>query len=81
VRGAATPTRRVVLDAEGIGHVDSAGLAALGDVAEALRRAGIELAVARMETPVETTLRDAGLVRAIGESRFHGTVRQAIRAP
>jgi MFS superfamily sulfate permease-like transporter len=81
VRGATTPTRRLVFDAEGMTHVDSAGLAALDEVVTTLRREDIETLVARMKTPVEETLREAGLLESIGEARFHGTVRRAVVAP
>ena len=81
IRGASTPTRRLVFDAEGVNHVDAAGLAALEELSERLSEAGIELDVARMKSHVEAVLHEAGLVRTIGAARFHGTVRQAVSAP
>jgi sulfate permease, SulP family len=80
VRGAPPPVRCVVLDAEGITHVDSTGLDALAQVARDLRAAGIELLVARMKAPVKRRLDEVGLSRELGEDHFHATVRAAVQA-
>jgi SulP family sulfate permease len=80
IRGAATETRWLVLDAEGVGHVDSAGLEALAQIGESLERDGIGLAVARMKSPIEKQLREGGVVEKIGRERFYGTVQAAIQA-
>ena len=80
IRGAPTETHDLVLDAEGMSHVDSAGLAALGDLGEGLARDGITLRVARMKTPVHERLAEAGVADRIGRDRFHPTVRAAVSA-
>ena len=80
IRGAPTETHDLVLDAEGVSHVDSAGLAALGDLGEGLARDGITLRVARMKTPVHERLAEAGVADRIGRDRFHPTVRAAVSA-
>jgi SulP family sulfate permease len=80
IRGAPTETHDLVLDAEGVSHVDSAGLAALGDLSEGLARDGVTLRVARMKTPVHDRLTEAGVADRIGRDRFHPTVRAAVRA-
>jgi MFS superfamily sulfate permease-like transporter len=80
IRGAPTETHDLILDAEGMSHVDSAGLAALGDLGEGLARDGVTLRIARMKTPVHDRLADAGVADRIGRERFHPTVRVAVRA-
>jgi SulP family sulfate permease len=80
IRGAPTETHDLVLDAEGMSHVDSAGLAALGDLSEGLARDRVTLRVARMKTPVHDRLAEAGIADRIGRDRFHPTVRAAVRA-
>jgi MFS superfamily sulfate permease-like transporter len=51
VRAPPTATRWVVFDAEGMSHVDAAGLAALEDLSDSLRGEGIGLAFARLKQP------------------------------
>ena len=80
LRGASTPTQWLVLDAEAIAHVDSAGLAALAELAEALPGGGVRLAVARMKTHVRRDLDAAGITEAIGADNFYGTVHAAVGA-
>jgi SulP family sulfate permease len=80
IRGAPTETRWLVLDADGVGHVDTAGLDALVQVTESLGRDGIGLVVARMKAPVEEELHAAGVDEEIGRSHFYSTVRAAIQA-
>jgi sulfate permease, SulP family len=80
IRGAPSPPHDLVLDAEGITHVDSAGLDALGDLCEDLARNGVTLRVARMKTPVQGELEEAGIAERIGRDRFHPTVRAAVSA-
>jgi sulfate permease, SulP family len=78
VRGARTETHDLVLDAEGLTHIDVAGLEALGELTEGLARDGITLRIARMKTPVRQRLEDSGVARTIGLERFHPTVRAAV---
>ena len=80
-RGAArraAPEHALVFDAEGVSHVDTAGVDALVELAASLRRDGIELVVARMKDPVVDRLRAAGVVDAIGADRFYGNVGAAV---
>ena len=82
-RGAARPPsapHALVLDAEGITHVDTAGLAALDDLATSLGAEGITLDVARMKDHVRDGLAAAGTVERIGAEHFHPTVRAAVSA-
>ena len=78
VRGAQSETHDLVLDAEGMTHIDVAGLEALRDLTADLARDGITLRVARMKSPVRQRLDDAGLTLDIGPERFHPTVRAAV---
>ena len=80
LRGAPTETHALVLDAESITHVDSAGLDALDDLAGSLPGEGITLDVARMKDHVRARLAAAGTVERIGAERFHPTVRAAVAA-
>jgi SulP family sulfate permease len=80
VRGAPSETHALVLDAEGLTDVDSAGLDAIADLATGLAGEGIVLHVARMKAPVHTRLEDAHVTDVIGPERFHPTVRAAVRA-
>jgi len=75
LRGAPTVTTALVLDAEGMTHVDTAGLQALEDMAGSLDDDGIALHFARVKDPIADRLADA----AAG-ARFHGTVRAAVEA-
>jgi sulfate permease, SulP family len=80
VRGAPSETHTLVLDAEGLTHIDSAGLDALGDLTTGLRREGITLRVARMKTPLHERLEETGVADEIGPDHFHPTVRAAVAA-
>jgi sulfate permease, SulP family len=80
VRGAPSETHSLVLDAEGLTDVDSAGLDAIADLATGLGGEGIVLHVARMKAPVHARLEDAHVTDVIDPGRFHPTVRAAVRA-
>jgi sulfate permease, SulP family len=75
LRGAPTRTTALVLDAEAITHIDSAGLQALGTWPAASTTDGIELHVARAKHPIAERI----ACRLKG-ARFHGTVRAAVHA-
>ena len=80
VRGAPSETHSLVLDAEGLTDVDSAGLDAIADLTTGLAGEGIVLQVARMKTPVYERLAHADVADVIGPEGFHPTVRAAVRA-
>ncbi len=61
IRGAPTPTRWLVFDAEAVAHVDATGARALSDITVDLRRDEIGLVVARMKPHVYDRLADAGM--------------------
>jgi high affinity sulfate transporter 1 len=80
VRGAPTPTQWLVLDAEGLTHIDSAGVAAIDELTRDLERGGVVLVVARMKSPTRQRFDEAGLTDSIGPDRFYPTVRAAVEA-
>lgn len=80
VRGAPTTTHWLVLDAEGINHIDTTGLEALGQLVDELRTDGVALVIARMRSEVKDHLDDASLTEQIGAHRFYPTVGAAVQA-
>ncbi len=80
VRGAPTPAHWLVLDAEGISHIDTTGMEALKNLVGELGDGGVALVVARMHTTLQGLLQDAGLEAEIGADHFYPTVRAAVSA-
>ena len=80
LRGAPTRARWLVFDAEGVTHVDSAGLDALEELTAELRREDVTLLVARMKEHVRDRLDEAGPTEEIGAEHFHPTIRAAIES-
>ena len=81
LRGApGPPPRWLVLDAEGMSHVDAAGLDALASLVGELREEDVKVAVARIKAPLRQRLDDAGTTTTIGGDRFFATVREAVAA-
>ena len=70
----------VVFDAESVTHADSAGLAALGDLAKDLARDEITLAVAGLRTRMQEQLDLAGVTETIGREHFFPSVSAAVEA-
>jgi SulP family sulfate permease len=75
LRGAPTVTTALVLDAEAMTHVDSAGLQALEDLAGTLKDDGIALHFARAKHRIADRLAEG-----VNSAHFHGTVRAAVHA-
>jgi len=80
LRGAPTETHWLVLSAEAIAHVDSAGLDTLEELSDSLRGDGVTLLIARMKDHVRRHLDDAGTTEHIGAEHFHPTIRAAIES-
>lgn len=80
VRGAPTTSHWLVLDAEGIAHIDTTGMEALGRLVDELRNDGVSLVVARVRTRLKDLLDDAGLDSQIGAQHFYPTVQAAVHA-
>ena len=66
----------MVLDAEGLTHVDTTGIHALQEISTSLEADGITFAVARLKAPVQQRLTEAD----ISPQHFHPTVRAAVEA-
>jgi anti-anti-sigma regulatory factor len=75
LRGSPTTPTALVLDAEGMTHIDSAGMQALEDLTGTLDDDGIALHVARAKHPMADRLHEC-----TPGARFHGTVRAAVHA-
>jgi sulfate permease, SulP family len=75
LRGAPTVTTALVLDAEAMTHIDSAGLQALEDLAGTLKDDGIALHFARAKHAIADRLAEV-----VNSARSHGTVRAAVHA-
>jgi MFS superfamily sulfate permease-like transporter len=80
LRAAPTATRWLLFGAEGVAHVDAAGLDALADLADGLRREDVALVVARVKDPVRRRRDDAGVTERIRAERFYPRVRAAVKA-
>ena len=80
LRGAPTPPSWLVLDAEGMTHVDSTGADILASLVTDLRTGGVDVLIARLKGPVLETLEDAGIVDLLGADHVHGSVRAAVDA-
>jgi SulP family sulfate permease len=80
LRGAPTEPIALVLDAEAMTHVDTAGLDLLGELPERLAQDGIALHVARAHSALAERLERTGVAERIGRDRFHPTVRAAVDA-
>jgi sulfate permease, SulP family len=75
LRGSPTIPTALVLDAEAMTHIDSAGMQALEDLAGTIGDDGIALHVARAKGPITDRLKEC-----TPGARFHGTVRAAVQA-
>jgi len=69
----------VVVDAEGINHIDATGEEMLLRVIQRLNDAGIEVLFANTKQQIQNALERTGLVAEIGEERFERTMDQALR--
>ncbi len=76
IRAAPGKTHAVVLDGEGLTHVDSTGIGALTAISDSLEKSGISFVLARLKAPVEERLKEAD----VSPERFHPTVRAAVDA-
>ena len=66
----------VVLDAEGLTHVDSTGIHALREIPASLEADGITFAAAQLKAPVQQRVAEA----EASPERLHPTVRAAVEA-
>lgn len=72
--------RCVLLDAEGVNHVDSTAASHLAELLGHLRRRNIGFCLARVRDPVKDFLRRAEVFDEVGEENFYGSITQAVKA-
>jgi SulP family sulfate permease len=70
----------VILDAEAIGDFDSTAAEALGNLDADLERHGVELWVARANSPLRQLLTATGLTERLGTEHIYPSVRAAVTA-
>jgi sulfate permease, SulP family len=80
VRGAPTPVRWFVFDAEALTHVDATGVDALESLVRSLREEEITFVLARLKAPMRQRLGEAGVLDLVGEHHVYPTVRAAVAA-
>jgi MFS superfamily sulfate permease-like transporter len=80
LRGAPTPVRWLVFDAEALSHVDAAGVDALKTLVNSLREEDTTFVFARVKNPMREALREAGVLDLVGERHVYPTVRAAVAA-
>jgi high affinity sulfate transporter 1 len=80
VRASAEHPRWLIVDAEGVTHVDVAGGRALIELFAALGEERIGVRLARVRTPLLRRLEELGIVDAVGAGRVHPTVQAAVAA-
>ena len=79
IRGAGSPLRAVIFDAEGQDDLDVTSADTLKGLIKELRDSGIPVSFADVHAPVLERARETGLLGAIGEGRVFPTVDLAVR--
>lgn len=72
--------RYLIVDAEGINHLDATGEEMLVGVVQRLQEAKVELLFAHTKKQVTDALANTGALESIGRSRFYATPDQAMQA-
>jgi SulP family sulfate permease len=70
----------LVIDAEGINHIDATGEEMLVHAVEGLKETGIETYFTRMKKQVSESLDRTGFTEEIGEEHFHRSLYRALSA-
>ena len=70
----------LILDLEGVDQVDVTGAETLRELRRQTDRSGVRLVLARPRLTVVNSMRNVGVVDAIGEENIHPTVRAAVAA-
>ena len=79
VAGAPAPVRWLVFDAEALNHVDATGVRMLTEMIESLRKESITFVFARLHSPIQEHLADAGVLDLVGEEHVYPTVHAAVQ--
>ena len=80
VAQAPTPVRWFVLDSSAIHDMDTTGEEAMRQVLTMLAERDVTFAVSRCSTPLQSILKDYGLLDEIGRERLYDTNRDAVAA-
>ncbi|HEY6809624.1 MAG TPA: SulP family inorganic anion transporter [Propionibacteriaceae bacterium] len=79
VAGAPAPVHWLVFDAEALNHVDATGVRMLAEMIESLRKESITFVFARLHSPIQEHLADAGVIDLVGEEHVYPTVHAAVQ--
>jgi high affinity sulfate transporter 1 len=79
VKASPTKVRRIVVAAEPVTSVDVTAADALSELAERLRKDGIELSFAELKDPVKDKLKRFGLYDRVGDEAFFPTIETAVQ--
>ena len=79
VAGAPAPVHWLVFDAEALNHVDATGVRMLAEMIESLRKESITFVFARLHSPLQDHLADAGVLDLVGEEHVYPTVHAAVQ--
>ncbi len=75
-----TPAHRIIVAAEPVTGIDVTAADILGELAQALKQAGIELCFAELKDPVKDKLKRFGLFTQLGDDTFFPTINTAVSA-
>jgi SulP family sulfate permease len=78
VRDNEPPVREVLVHAGAVPHIDTTAAATVTELIGELRDSGVELAFARVTTPLYVNLERNGIVDLVGRERFHDTVAAGV---
>ena len=70
----------LVIDAEGINHIDATGEEMLIHVVQGLKEGGIDTYFTRIKAQVRVSLERTGFTKEVGEERFHRSLYRALSA-
>ena len=79
VAGAPAPVHWLVFDAEALNHVDATGVRMLAVMIESLRKESITFVFARLHSPLQDHLAEAGVLDLVGEEHVYPTVHAAVQ--
>ncbi len=80
VRGAPTRARWLVIDAEGVSHIDVAGGRAIAELVTTLADERVTVVLARVHETLQDRLDELGVTDVVGAEHIHPTVRRAVAA-
>jgi len=77
-RGAVPAVKTILIDMEGVDNIDIQGADMLGEIAENMKSAGVDIHIARVKQAVMSRLEKVGVDQAIGHDRIHSRVFEAV---